>query len=191
MNEVSRESRASKRTVAARFPSKEALARAVFAHFHAENFASEDEVGHGDIRDRLIWLGLDLLRINLAPEITDIYLLMMAEPKELGFLMPVMEKVWTSVRVRVGHALEAAAQAGRISLSNPAQATSLFNSLVIGSPFVRATMGDRMAEPDRLAWVTAAVDLFLDGCRVVARSGDPCVDGPEPTPLSPGAIRVR
>lgn len=177
MNEVSRVSGASKRTVATRFPTKEALARAVFAHFHAANFAREEEIGHGDMRDRLIWLGMDLLRINLAPEITAIYLLMMAEPTELGFLMPVMEEVWVSVRVRVGRALEAAVQAGTIRLPDLTQATSLFNSLVIGSPFVRATMGDRMAEPDRLGWVTAAVDLFLDGCRVVARPGDPRVDG--------------
>ena len=150
VEDIARQARASKGTIYARFPTKEALFAAIAMRNAAnvrQGFESAAPSG-GSIEERLINLGSTILKHLLADDTVDFIRLAVAEARRF----PDLAKVGRMTRDR--GAQSAAAVFKEIAQSKQGQAlpafaperlaktTQFFLDLVVAPPFMRAVFGE-------------------------------------------------
>jgi len=160
----------SKQTVFARFGSKERLFIAVSDDLLKGRFSPAPASGL-PLRDRLIDVAAQALDAMLDPRMVMMSSIITGEAKRFPELAQLANEDATFAgRDLMRKVIADAAQAGELCCNDPRRAMLMLQDMVLGSPLRAAVSGqDDMDAAWRQAWVSEAVDLFLNGLR--PRSG--------------------
>jgi AcrR family transcriptional regulator len=170
---VARRARISKRTFYHRFDDKPALFVAV-VHRIIDRLRSPADVESlvGDLQEVLQRLARFILRAALLPQAIALNRMLVAESARFPKLAAVVtERGVTDEAIRViAGILDREIRAGNLALDNPTFAAQQFLYMIIALPQRRAMgFGAPMTPAELDAWARDVVNLFLNGCRGLAR----------------------
>jgi AcrR family transcriptional regulator len=177
---VAGRARISKRTFYHRFDDKAALFTAVLHRIIAglRPPPATPLVSGADLRTILLHIAGLILSAALTPQALALHRLIVGEsarfPKLAAAVMD--DGAMQEAIALIGSVLSREAQAGRVTLRDPAFAAEQFLQMVLTVPQRRALgLGKPMTAAELEAWARAVVDLFLDGCmtRIAPRPGAP------------------
>ena len=170
MDAVAAQANSSKRTLYARFASKEelfhaAVTRFVRRRFDALQLSVRDTRG---LEQTLRTLGEEILTMALAPEVIRLHRLLAAEADTFPELARMIEELaWLAAIGFISDMLRKAAVDERPPEPDIPFLAEQFLALIMGNVFRRATVGADPASivPDRADHVRRSVTLFLHGYR--------------------------
>jgi len=172
IGEISRQSKVAKRFIYARYPDKAALFVGTLQRFiddHAEALNIADPLPQ-DVAQGLYALGRRMLELVLRPEALTFNRLFITEAQRF----PELAKLFVERNRHRGlgaieQTLRAYAARGDIALGDAQLRTEQFFILVVGVPQRMAMLIGRAPPPEEDRRLRAAIELFLDGCRMRAR----------------------
>ncbi len=166
MSEVADAARCSKTTLYSRYPAKADLFRAIVAD-QVESWGTglhhtpiEDGLG---LRDTLILYGDIVLRAGLTPDFVHLHRLMQSESgrfPELGEIAHFRLRLGIAyVSERIAHF----ARAEAVPCNDAERIAEIFLMTLMGWVGVAVGENRKISDPERRAWLTAAVDVLLGG----------------------------
>lgn len=158
----------SKQTVHARFGSKERLFIAVSDALLRERFSTPAPNGLS-LRDSLIAVATQALDAILDPKMVMMTAIIMGEAKRFPELARLADNDASFPGREMMSALIAdAVSTGELACRDQRRAMLMLQDMVLGTPLRTATLGEvGLDSQERRDWAIDAVDLFLEGARVV------------------------
>ncbi|MBT2539011.1 TetR/AcrR family transcriptional regulator [Arthrobacter sp. ISL-69] len=166
----------SKKTIYARYPSKEALLLAVTdelaARLHERVIAAMADSA-GDPEHALTSFGIQVARIWLGAEEIGLYRLMIYEAVRFPRLASVYRETMTRFRGTLAVYLREQAELGTLAITDPDAASHQFGMLAYGDVREKALLGETVTDEDITTVVRRAVHLFLNGYAASPKVGQP------------------
>jgi TetR/AcrR family transcriptional regulator, mexJK operon transcriptional repressor len=172
LNQIAARAGATKRTLYVKVGDKAELFAAVVRRMlnDRRRRLSDADVA-GGTRERLKRFGENLLAIGLDPDVLRLYRLIVAEAPRFPALANLMEEqVAHGARRHLADLLRDEVERGRLWVADLETAAQLFVVMVMGPPQQAVLFGlQPWGRARRVAWVDAAVGLFLEGSGQVGR----------------------
>lgn len=170
---IARDAGVSKKTIYARFPSKDALLVAVVEDIAARACTSvqDDTISHtGEPAQVLTEFGMKMARDWTSPRGLAIYRLVVGEIDRLPRLAKILTETTTVMRAALETYLRGQIDAGKLDIPDPEAACQQFRMLTYGELRERMLLGENITEETIATTIDRAVTLFLDGYAVDRRS---------------------
>lgn len=172
ISRIAQEAGVSKKTIYARFPSKDALFLAVIEGLIT---GARDDVLDGMPTMRgapeqvLTRFGMRIARDFTSPRVVAIYRLIVSEADRFPQLGEIFTTTMEIMRSTLATYLRQEVDAGNLAIADPVAASRQFGMLAYGELRERTLLGETVTEAMITATVGRAVALFLAGYAVVKR----------------------
>jgi TetR/AcrR family transcriptional regulator, mexJK operon transcriptional repressor len=163
---IATEAGVSKKTIYARYPTKEALLIAVFTDMVSslhERVIGAMSTSQGDPQHVLTSFGTQVARAWAEPEEIGLYRLIISEAIRFPQMASIYREAMRRFRATLAEYLSQQSDLGKLTIPDPDAASHQFGLLVYGEIREDALLGDTITEEDIAAVVQRAVHVFLTG----------------------------
>ncbi|MEV6796539.1 TetR/AcrR family transcriptional regulator [Streptomyces sp. NPDC051320] len=180
VSRIARDAGMSKKTIYARFPTKDALLLAVLEDYISgarEAVLDGMPTMTGEPAQVLTRYGMQIARDWTSPRVVAMYRLIISEVVRFPQLAEIFTSTTEVIRSTLTTYLREQATAGTVAITDPEAASRQFGMLAYGELRERTMLGETITEERLTATVERAVTLFLNGYAVGApRQPSPALD---------------
>ncbi|MFF9037337.1 TetR/AcrR family transcriptional regulator [Streptomyces sp. NPDC014892] len=172
ISRIAQDAGVSKKTIYARFPTKDALLVAVVEDLAARTCTAMLDAKTtmtGEPEEVLTRFAMHIARDWMTPRGVAIYRLVIGEVDRLPQLAEIPKTAMGVMRSTLETYLRGQVRAGRLAIPDPEVACGQFRMLTYGELGERMLLGETITEEEIAATIERAVKLFLDGYAVEKR----------------------